>query len=435
MWRIVEYLNRLLSARSAAPSETYAPLSVCPVVEEPDAPVNPQQDSRSVEEIISDIYKPAQISIGDYLDVIPFLIESASQIGASDIHIEPGIDRGRIRYRSDGSLRPFYCYDMAEHNMLINRIKVMAQLDIAEKRLPQDGRIEWEEQDLRVSSIPVMYGEKVVMRLLRRDSGKLDLMTLGMSREQLRLFRQSIARPHGLILISGPTGSGKTTTLYAALQVLNREAVNIVTAEDPIEYFIPGISQLQVKSTIGLSFANSLRSFLRQDPDIIMIGEIRDPDTVAIAVRASLTGHLVLSTVHTNSAAGAITRLKDMGIAPYLIRDTLICSVAQRLIRLLCPECKRAIGKADNDSGGLPVHYEAAGCKSCSNTGYKSRTAVFEIISSSEIFRRILDEDGDVVAQDGPMSDHGRRLVDSGLTSPSEFLRVFGTDVPFQINA
>ncbi len=324
-------------------------------------------------------------------DFIINLIEEANNIGSSDIHIETYENLCRIRFRIDGKLLERYNINLEEYPVIINKIKIKANLDITEKRLPQDGRIFYQENnkkfDIRVSVLPTLYGEKIVLRLLSKDTTKIEITELGFNEQQLNDYLEGIRRPYGLVLISGPTGSGKTTTLYATLKILNTEQTNILTIEDPIEYTLNGINQVQLKESIGLTFANALRTFLRQDPDIIMIGEIRDTETAQMAIRASLTGHLVLSTIHTNSAWGTIPRLIDMGIPPYLLAQTLNLTVSQRLVRLLCPNCK---DKKATDASIFPknlklinlpdYYYVPVGCKECYFTGYKGRKAIYEVI-------------------------------------------------------
>lgn len=324
-------------------------------------------------------------------DQVGALILEARHQKASDIHIESLDGRGRIRFRIDGDLVERARLTKSEYPALVNKVKVMAGLDISEKRLPQDGRIYFNQQnqkfDIRVSVLPTLYGEKIVMRLLGAGTGMLKLEGLGFSELDLKRYSEAIKKNTGIILISGPTGSGKTTTLYATLKILNQETDNILTVEDPVEYTLDGINQVQVKDDIGLTFSEALRSFLRQDPDIIMVGEIRDTETANLAIRAALTGHLVLSTIHTNSAWGTISRLMDMGIPSFLIANTLIVSVAQRLIRLLCEHCKK---EEAFDAADLPPaiskhlnverHYRSVGCKECFFTGYKGRKAIYEVI-------------------------------------------------------
>ena len=319
------------------------------------------------------------------------LIREARNLKSSDIHIEIYEERCRVRIRIDGMMVERYVLKKSEYPALINKIKIMANLDIAEKRLPQDGRINFrngdEQFDIRVSVLPTLHGEKVVLRLLNNNAANIDLMHVGFSDFDLENYLQGVKRPNGIILISGPTGSGKTTTLYATLKYLNKETRNILTIEDPIEYTLQGINQVQLKESIGLTFSAALRTFLRQDPDVIMVGEIRDPETANMAIRAALTGHLVLSTVHTNSAWGTVSRLMDMGIPPFLVANTLNTTVAQRLIRLLCTSCKQ---RAPFDNSSYPKqfkpfapvshHYVAKGCEKCYHTGYSGRKAVYEVI-------------------------------------------------------
>ncbi|PCI94613.1 MAG: general secretion pathway protein GspE [Flavobacteriales bacterium] len=324
-------------------------------------------------------------------DFVFKLIVEADYLGSSDIHIERYEERCRVRLRIDGKLIEKYVIHKDDYPALVNKLKIKANLDIAEKRLPQDGRISFENTgnkfDIRVSLLPTLHGEKIVMRLLSKDATNIDIKELGLDEKQLRDYLEGIKKPNGIILISGPTGSGKTTSLYATLKILNEEKTNVVTVEDPIEYTLEGINQVQVKEDIGLTFASSLRSFLRQDPDVIMLGEIRDGETAQMAIKAALTGHLVLSTIHTNSAWGTISRLIDMGVPSYLLASTLSLSVAQRLVRILCPNCKES--KAF-DSALFPSNYEApravsyhyrpVGCEQCYYTGYKGRKAVYEVI-------------------------------------------------------
>jgi general secretion pathway protein E/type IV pilus assembly protein PilB len=328
---------------------------------------------------------------GDADNFLSNLIAEAKKLRSSDIHIETYDEKCRVRIRIDGLMVERYKLDKKEYPTLVNKIKIMSNLDIAEKRLPQDGRIFFSYQDnkfdIRVSVLPTLHGEKVVLRLLSNDATNIDIRKLGFSEFDLDNYLEGVKRPNGVLLISGPTGSGKTTTLYATLKLLNKESRNILTIEDPIEYTLEGVNQVQLKESIGLSFGSALRTFLRQDPDIIMVGEIRDPDTANMAIRAALTGHLVLSTIHTNSAWGTISRLIDMGIPPFLVANTLNTSVAQRLIRLLCPLCKqktefseKLYPKQFKPFRPLTHHHVAKGCESCYYTGYKGRKAVYEVI-------------------------------------------------------
>lgn len=324
-------------------------------------------------------------------DFLPMLIAEARQLGSSDIHIETFAERARVRIRIDGQLVERYTVPKENYPALINKIKIKANLDIAEKRLPQDGRIFFKQDemkfDIRVSVLPTMHGEKAVLRLLSNDATEIDIRRLGFSERQLNDYLEGVKNPHGILLISGPTGSGKTTTLYATLKMLNKETTNVLTVEDPIEYTLEGINQVQLKESIGLGFASALRTFLRQDPDIIMLGEIRDGETAQMAVRAALTGHLVLSTIHTNSAWGTISRLTDMGVPPFLIANTLNTSVAQRLVRLLCPHCCRKelfvpemVPRQFRSFAQLKEVSVAVGCGECYYTGYRGRRAIYEVV-------------------------------------------------------
>jgi len=327
-------------------------------------------------------------------DFLNNIIAEAKQTNSSDIHIEALEEKCRIRYRIDGKLIERIIIKKEDYPELINKVKILSNLDIAEKRLPQDGRISFnynnEKFDLRISILPTMYGEKVVMRILGSDAKHIILKEIGFNENEYQSYLKGIQKPHGIILISGPTGSGKTTTLYASLNYLNKPAHNILTIEDPIEYTLEGINQVQLKEKIGLNFPKALRTFLRQDPDIIMVGEIRDKETAEMAVRASLTGHLVLSTIHTNSSTGTISRLIDMGIPEFLVADTLNLSVSQRLLRLLCDDCKEEtiIVKEDlpNKYKRIDIQksYKAKGCQSCHFSGYKNRKPVFEILLVNE---------------------------------------------------
>ncbi|MBI2269777.1 MAG: type II/IV secretion system protein [Bacteroidetes bacterium] len=337
------------------------------------------------------IEKSRKIAVGQSEDFLQSLIKEAKQLHSSDIHIEVYEQKCRVRMRIDGMLIERYTIDKSEYPSLINKVKIKANLDIAEKRLPQDGRIFFSSEDgkfdIRVSILPTLHGEKIVLRLLNNDAANIDINQLGFSDIELSYFLEGVKKPHGILLISGPTGSGKTTTLYATLKLLNKEKTNILTVEDPIEYTLEGVNQVQLKEEIGLTFASALRTFLRQDPDIIMLGEIRDGETAQMAIRAALTGHLVLSTIHTNSAWGTISRLSDMGVPPFLIASTLNTTAAQRLVRLLCPHCKKQeafdeawyprVYKAPEK---VTEHFTAQGCENCHHTGYKGRKAIYEVI-------------------------------------------------------
>ena len=346
------------------------------------------------------------------------LLTQAARDGASDIHIEPYERHSAVRFRVDGTLRDVVQPNRALHAALISRLKIMAELDIAEKRLPQDGRISLRigtrAVDVRVSTLPSAHGERAVLRLLDKSGAKLSLESVGMQGDVLARFEHLIAQPHGIILVTGPTGSGKTTTLYAALERLDTRGQNIMTVEDPIEYELAGVGQTQVNAKIDLTFAKALRAILRQDPDIIMIGEIRDFETAQIAIQASLTGHLVLATLHTNDAASAVTRLTDMGIEPFLLSSSLLGVLAQRLVRKLCVQC------------------HGAGCSQCGQTGYQGRTGVFEMLVTDEAIRaQIHTQTGEAeirtTAQASGMRlmrEDGERLVQSGVTSREELVRV-----------
>jgi type IV pilus assembly protein PilB len=324
-------------------------------------------------------------------DFLVALISEAKNLGSSDIHIEYYEEKCRVRFRIDGHLIERYTINKNDYPALINKIKIKADLNISEKRLPQDGRILFNHDglrfDIRVSVLPTLHGEKIVLRLLNKDATNIDLTSLGFSEKELSDYMEGIKKPHGIILISGPTGSGKTTTLYATLKILNKEKTNVLTIEDPIEYTLEGINQVQLREDIGLTFARALRTFLRQDPDVIMLGEIRDGETAQMAIRAALTGHLVLSTIHTNSAWGTISRLVDMGVPPYLLGGTINMTAAQRLVRMLCPHCKQKEVFHDKLMPAgfimprpLEYHYTAKGCDQCHFTGYKGRKAVYEVI-------------------------------------------------------
>ena len=341
---------------------------------------------------------------GPIIKIVNGILIKAIKLGASDIHFEPYERTFRVRYRIDGVLRRDMALPIQIKNAMTSRLKILAKLYIAEKRLPQDGRIKLRmgkgrEMDFRVSSIPVLYGEKVVLRLLDKSALQLDMTKLGFEDSSLADLKAAIHRPVGMILVTGPTGSGKTTTLYSALSELNKESENIITAEDPIEYNFMGINQVQMHEEIGLTFASSLRSFLRQDPDIIMVGEIRDFETAQIAVQAALTGHLVLSTVHTNDAPGTISRLIDMGIEPFLISSAIILILAQRLIRKVCMECREAVkvhpqllidvGVPPDEVKSFPV-YKGKGCSLCNNTGYKGRVGLYEVMPMKEELKELV---------------------------------------------
>jgi len=370
-------------------------------------------------------------------DFLLDVIHQAKNIGSSDIHFEAFEHKSRVRFRIDGKLIEQYIIPLQEYPTIINRIKIMAQMDISEKRLPQDGRINISSAgadfDIRVSSLPTLFGEKIVLRILSKDTSVVDLSSLGFTDVELKRYKQGIKNPNGIILISGPTGSGKTTTLYATLKELNNDDTNILTIEDPIEYTLEGINQVQLKESIGLDFSKSLKTFLRQDPDIIMVGEIRDVLTANMAVRASLTGHLVLSTIHTNSAWGTISRLIDMGVPAFLIAATIKLSVAQRLVRKLCSKCKTKealtldlLPERFTLPDSFNHHYKPKGCEHCYHTGYKGRKAMYEIVPiTKELIGAIKNNELEI---DGYLLEHkiatlkmnAMTLISKGITSIEE---------------
>ncbi len=377
-------------------------------------------------------------------DFLAELISEARRLGSSDIHLESYEEKSRVRFRIDGQLVERYSIDSQEYPALINKIKIRANLDISEKRLPQDGRIHFQDHsdkfDIRVSALPTLHGEKIVLRLLHSNAAIIDIEKVGFSESQLKSYLHGIKKPHGIVLISGPTGSGKTTTLYATLKILNKKTSNILTIEDPIEYTLEGINQVQLKEAIGLSFASALRTFLRQDPDIIMVGEIRDTETAKMAVRAALTGHLVLSTIHTNSAWGIVSRLADLEVPPFLIAGILNLAVAQRLLRTLCPNCKKKapLGKEELPRNFLSPFtlnevYKPVGCEQCYYTGYKGRRAIYEVISIGEdlaekIRNRDFTPSGVFELQDSKsLRDNAFSLLAEGYTSLDEVYPVLSS--------
>jgi general secretion pathway protein E len=355
------------------------------------------------------------------------LLTQAAKDGASDIHIEPYERSSSVRFRVDGTLREVVQPNKALHAALISRLKIMAELDIAEKRLPQDGRISLRiggrAIDVRVSTLPSSHGERAVLRLLDKAESRFTLEGLGMDGEVLQRYARLIQQPHGIVLVTGPTGSGKTTTLYASLGQVDTATTNVLTVEDPVEYELAGIGQTQVNARIDLSFAKALRAILRQDPDVIMIGEIRDYETAQIAIQASLTGHLVLATIHTNDAPSSVTRLIDMGVEPYLLSSSLLGALAQRLVRKLCARCARQDGEG---------RWHPVGCAVCTQTGYKGRTGVYELMVVDEavqslIHNRASEQDLAAAARAAglrSMREDGDRLVSQGVTSAEEVIRV-----------
>lgn len=455
------YLNVPLKLE-AVDEETFSRLLVKQYETSSDAAMQMAEDlgeSMNLSDLIHDLPKPEDLlekqDDAPIIRLLNALLSEAIKEGASDVHIETFEDRITIRFRIDGVLREVLEPQRILAPLIVSRIKVMAKLDIAEKRLPQDGRITLRiagrAVDVRVSTMPTSHGERIVLRLLDKQNARLDLAQLGMEPISLQLMKKLIATPHGIILVTGPTGSGKTTTLYAALTSLNNQTRNILTVEDPIEFDLPGIGQTQVNSKVNMTFAKGLRAILRQDPDVVMVGEIRDLETAQIAIQASLTGHLVLSTLHTNSAIGAITRLNDMGIEQFLLSSSLIGVLAQRLIRLLCSDCKRPVPATESELALIfssPLHerflrgsneaskteltlYHPVGCSHCRNTGYSSRSGVYELIAIDDTLRSMIHEK----ASEQDIKKYARTLFPSirqdgfrrvvmGDTSLEEVLRV-----------
>jgi general secretion pathway protein E len=373
------------------------------------------------------------------------IIGRVIDLRASDIHLEPFEDGLHVRYRVDGVIATAEVVPPQLSAAVNSRVKLMAHLDIAERRLPQDGRIKTRvkgrELDLRISTVPTVYGESLVMRVLDRSSVRYSMESIGFAPDNLERFNHLLARPHGILLITGPTGSGKTTTLYTALSKIDADAYKIITVEEPVEYQLPGINQIQVHQQIGLTFANALRSILRQDPDIIMIGEMRDGETAQIAVQSALTGHLVLSTLHTNTAAGAVTRLQDMGIEPYLITSSVNGVLSQRLVRRLCDHCKAPYAPAPNLQASkdllrlgkaVPYFYQAVGCEHCRQSGYNGRCGIHELLVLDDHMRRGVLDGLDAAALNSRAMAHGMHTlyedgllkVATGITSLDELLRV-----------
>ncbi len=399
-----------------------------------------EKESLFVEQ--EDIYSE-DVNNSPIVQLVKGMIEQAVRQRASDIHIEPMERQVRIRYRIDGALYEKAVYNIRLLPAMVARIKIIGGMDISEKRKPQDGRItqvvDRREFDIRVSILPTVYGEKIVMRLTSKNALTREKSQLGLRPEELKKFDHILQNPHGILLVTGPTGSGKSTTLYTALSELNKEDVNIITVEDPVEANIDGINQVQVNNKANLTFASALRSILRQDPDIIMIGEIRDQETASIAVQASITGHLVVSTLHTNSAASTITRLADMGIEPYLIADSTVGVIAQRLVRRLCPDCKKA-KKADADElemlmmkpGADVTIYEPCGCPKCDGTGFRGRIGVYEIMEVTQSLKTIISKKGSAEEIKEKALEEGMntlrmsatRYVLDGITSVPEMMRV-----------
>ncbi|GAA6143292.1 type II secretion system ATPase GspE [Hydrogenophaga sp. 5NK40-0174] len=419
LWEPAETLKQRISA-AYSQGESSAAAIVSEVQSDADL-------SRMMQELpaIEDLLETADDA--PIIRMLNALLTQAARDGASDIHIEPYERHSSVRFRVDGSLREVVQPNRALHAALISRLKIMAELDISEKRLPQDGRISLRigtrAVDVRVSTLPSAHGERAVLRLLDKSENKLNLEAVGMQGDVLEQFKQLIEQPHGIILVTGPTGSGKTTTLYAALQRLDASTLNIMTVEDPIEYELAGVGQTQVNAKIELTFAKALRALLRQDPDVIMIGEIRDFETAQIAIQASLTGHLVLATLHTNDAPSAVTRLTDMGVEPFLLSSSLLGVLAQRLVRRLCERCKR-----EDDQG----RWHPVGCDHCNQTGYKGRTGIYELLVTDENIRALVHkqsaeaEIAKAARATGmrTMREDGQRLVETGVTSAQEVISV-----------
>ena len=403
-------------------------------------------DALDLEQLAAELNEPTDLlEAADDAPIIRLLnalIAEAIRENASDIHIEPFEGRLGIRLRVDGVMREVMRPPSAVAPLIVSRIKVMAKLDIAEKRLPQDGRISLRianrPVDVRVSTMPSGHGERVVLRLLDKRAGRLELEQLGMDTATTARIDKIIHLPHGIFLVTGPTGSGKTTTLYAALARLNDASRNVMTVEDPIEYFIDGIAQTQVNTRVDMSFARGLRAMLRQDPDVVMVGEIRDLETAQIAIQASLTGHMVFSTLHTNSAVGAVTRLRDMGTEPFLLASSLVGVLAQRLVRRLCPECRRARPLQAHDGrilgdgidSGREI-FEPVGCTACNGLGYRGRSAIYELFTLDSDARTLVhdgaseqDLEAHAARHGASLLDNGRQQVLDGVTSVAELLRV-----------
>lgn len=384
---------------------------------------------------------PNELKNAPVVRFVNSILRHAMKIGASDIHIEPLEKHFRVRFRVDGELQEIMKSSKTAHSAVVTRIKIMGKMDIAEKRIPQDGRVEFnidgKEIDLRLSVLPTVYGEKVVIRLLGRSDLLLSRSMLGFSSENEKLFDQIIKSPNGIILVSGPTGSGKTTTLYAVLTELNKITSNIITVEDPVEYRLEGINQVQVNTKAGLTFASGLRSILRQDPDIIMIGEMRDSETAQIGVRAAITGHIVLSTIHTNDSASTVSRLVDMGIEPYLVSSSVVGIIAQRLVRKICKNCKTSYRPEPAEMMLLKLResqplYRGKGCAACNFTGYRGRTAIHEILVVNREIRELIDRRATIdqirhmSLKSGTVTlrDSCTRLVLDGITTIDELTKV-----------
>ncbi len=400
----------------------------------------------NLDSILEGVEKSADLLGGDddapVIRLLNSLLSESVRSGASDIHLEPFEDCVKARVRIDGVLTELASLSPKLAPYLVSRIKVMARLDIAEKRTPQDGRLSLtlggKAYDVRVSTLPIRFGERVVMRLLDTDSAKIKLAALGIEAKTLTRFQAALAEPNGIILVTGPTGSGKTTTLYASLSLLNDQTRNIMTVEDPVEYALPGISQTQVNTKVGMTFAGGLRSILRQDPDIVMVGEIRDMETAEMAVQASLTGHLVLSTLHTNSAVSAVTRLVDMGVERYLLASSVKAILAQRLVRKLCSNCKTEIeltpaflDQIGVDAENAKMACQPVGCVDCSNSGYRGRTAIYELVTITDELRTMIQDGASeheistkAYEIHSTLAQNGKELILCGITTVEEVMRV-----------
>ena len=400
-------------------------------------------ERRAMEAASQDTEYDENVSNSPIVKIVNSMIEQAARQRASDIHIEALERVVRVRFRIDGALYEKFTYDIHLLPAIIARLKIIGGMDISEKRKPQDGRITYVvdrvEYDIRASILPTVYGEKCVMRLAQKRMLTKQKSELGFSEEEMRQFDNILKNPNGIILVTGPTGSGKSTTLYTALSELNKEDVNLITVEDPVEANIDGINQVQTNVKADLTFASALRSILRQDPDIIMIGEIRDTETAQIAVQASITGHLVVSTLHTNSSASTLTRLMDMGVESYLLADSMVGVIAQRLVRRLCPECKTAYEASEDEKEilGLPTDealtlYKPCGCEQCNNTGYRGRIGVYEIMTITPRIRHVISKRGtaeqirDVALEEGmhTLRMSASKLVLEGITAFSEMIKV-----------
>lgn len=407
------------------------------------AQLAPEMDEQQTHELFDEEDLTDLNSDAPVIRIVNHLFERALDLKASDIHFEPESSALYVRCRVDGIMTIVEKLPLAAQPAITSRLKLMAKLDIGEKRLPQDGRIEYsmadKKLDLRVSTLPGVHGESVVLRILDRSDIMVSLSDLGMPEAILNTYQQLIHQPHGIILVTGPTGSGKTTTLYATLDKINTRQQKIITVEDPVEYQLEGITQIQVNTKIGLNFSSGLRSIVRQDPDVIMIGEIRDSDTAAIAIESALTGHLVFSTLHTNDAAGTIARLQDMGVESYLLSSSILAIQAQRLVRKICPHCSYGSSLTDVEAklleisiAELPKVYHGHGCSRCGDTGYRGRVGLYELMIVSDGIRKLINSDADANQIHRQAVDEGMitlradalKKLSSGITSPEEVVRV-----------